>query len=194
MTLRLKGDVTLTGTVLELAGTVSGGGRPSTLLRPDDELFYYPCMMNPGSSTRLSTNGVDRLSFAVDVDQSAFFTVRMPQWWGGFRVNVLWTKETAGSGNVNWRLDYRRTYFADSNMFTAKTTTPMQTVAVPALAGDRGYTENLGGDITTDPGGFVGDPSIVHCTISRIGNDVADTYGGSVSLVVLGVIRNGRWT
>jgi hypothetical protein len=194
MSLSLKGNVTLRGTVLELAGTVPGGGRPSTLLRPDDELFYYPCMMNPGTATRIATNEVDRISFAPDLDQACFFTVRMPQWWAGFKCNILWTKEAASAGNVIWQLDYRRTYFADSNLFTAKIATTPQTVAVPAAVGDRGYTQDLGGVITTDPGGFVGDPSIVHCALRRMGANVNDTYAGAISLAVLGVIRDGRWT
>lgn len=193
MPLRLTSNVELAGANLELTGTVGSTGRPPRILMTDDELFYYAADMNGGAGTptRLTTNGVDR--WALGTGDSVIFTVRMPAWWAGFTVNMLWTKEAAGSGNVSFQLSYRRTTFADSNLFTAKTTTTVATQAVPSAVGDRGYTAGLGGTVSTPPGVLVGDPNIVHIEIAR--SATGNTYtAGDVSIAVVGVIRQGKWT
>jgi hypothetical protein len=195
MTLRIGEDVTLRGSILTMEGNVGDTGRPATILRPDDELFVYPSEMVAGAGTpvRTATNGVDR--WTLGTGDSLLWTVRMPSWWGGFNSNVLWVKEALGTGNVALQLSYRLTYFADANAFSAKT--PVAAVIAPAPAnpiGNRGYTADLCGvdGVATPPGGFVGDPTIMHLELTR--PVTGDTYVGDIGICVTGIIREGRWT
>lgn len=160
-----------------------------------DELFYYACHFNGGAvpATRINTNGVDRWSFDGTTSQSIVFTCRMPVRWAGFRINMLGTKEATGSGDAVFRISHRNTSFVDSNLFAAKTNRPNFTQAVPTNIGDRMYFLDIGGVISTPPGGFFGDPNIVHLELTRLPADAADTYAGAVSIAVLGILRDGLW-
>lgn len=182
------------GTSLSAGGVFvdDATGAPLQPLAGGDELFFYAPTMN-GSAGRLTTNGVDRWAFDAATPESLFFSARLPGRWGSIGCNVLWTKEGASAGNVVWQLKWRKTTFASSGIFVAKTAGTAQTVAVPASVGDRGYTQLLGGIIDTPPGTLLNDPNIVHFELTRVADDAGDTYAADASVVVVGVFRVGTW-
>lgn len=113
--------------------------------------------------------------------------------WRAVAMRWGWCKEATGTGNVIFQVRYGLWY---PLLGTSATALSLTTVAIPAAAapanpaGASRYelpTETSA--LATPVDGFIGTSPILSVSVDRLGDDVGDTYAGSIGLVVITFTR-----
>lgn len=191
--LTVEGDVTVGGAVL--SGT---SGTPDILtvagaIRTFHDFTLIPAKhmgttgTPPGSAaattTRITLARGDSVSWAREV----------PAAWDQVSLNLFFTKEVAGNGNVHWSLAYKVVNFLTGGGLDGSfTTLDLGGVSVPTtVAASKYYIPPTSQAILTPPQAF-GLPPLMSVVLTRV-NDATDTFGNGtaedIGLVAMSMSR-----
>lgn len=128
----------------------------------------------------VTTNGIARVALDGAATESVFFNFVVPTAWTAFVMDLFWSNETAGAGNVRWSIATK--VLINTDLLTEAATTTASTIAAPAQnvikRSDAAQTITA----VTD--------AAYATQLSRLGGDALDTLSADIGL--LGVrIRQG---
>lgn len=191
MTGALVVDGTVTVGDVELTGT---SGSPNIFLidgaiNTFHDFAFIPAthMATDGTAPSASTAGAPRAVLAKG--QQVTWAREVPAGWGQISLNILFTKEAAGSGNVHWSLDYQVVDFLTGESLAGTATTiDIGAVSVPTTALASKYYIPPGTQAILAPQQPFGIPPMIRVELTRI-NDGTDTYTGSIGVAAMSMSR-----
>lgn len=203
MTLRIKPDVILDGTVTvggedgvtltSQPGAIKSLLLDGQLLSAHDALYRYAtdmiCAGTPIDMDGVTQTGMPRWGLRDGQTDFIKCTFEIPAEWDTVAFRFLWAKETASAGNVDLSFFYHLFYpFAVDNIDTgAVTTVALGSIAVNATQFQPVYQIPAGTSALATPDGALGSKPFMTCGIVRDG--VTDTYAGLMSIAAATLTR-----
>lgn len=174
---------------------VSGvAGTPNKLTVGGAVLTFHDFLLVP--AIQMATNGTPPAPAAGVGARTVLAKGNMVTWsreipagWDQVSLNLLFTKQAAGAGNVHWSLSYKVvTFLTGMSLDGGFTTLDLGGVSVPAAAADsKYYIPPTTQAIATPPQAF-GLPPLLEVILTRV-NDGTDTYAGDAGLVSMTLSR-----
>jgi hypothetical protein len=113
------------------------------------------------------------------LDKTIKFNVQLPHGWKDgsiLRPHIHWVGETTAAGNVKWEFTYS---WANIDAVFPTETTLTMVLANETVTADK-HRMDFWSDITGTGKTY---SSMLICSVSRLGSDGQDTYGGSAYLL-----------
>lgn len=178
------GGVAITGTTGS-PNKLSVGG--AILTFHDFVLIPARMMATDGTAPAFGAAATPRVVLARG--QSISWAREVPAGWDQVSLNLLFTKEAAGAGNVHWSLAYKVVNFlTGANLDGGFTTLDLGGVSVPTNAADSKYYIPGTSQAIATPVQAFGLPPLMSCQLTRV-NDATDTYVGNVGLPAMSMSR-----
>lgn len=186
---RLVGDVELNGLTLSATpGTpnkFSVGG--AILTFHDFVLIPAMHMATTGTVPAASAGVAPRI--VLGKGGMVSWAREVPAGWDQVSLNLLFTKEAAGSGNAHWSIAYKVVNFlTGANLDGSFTTLDLGGVSVPTNVADSKYYIPPTSQTIATPVQAFGLPPLMVCQLTRV-NDGTDTYAGNIGLPAMSMSR-----
>lgn len=138
-----------------------------------------------GTPTEAVTNGVPRLSLPAAGTTTVAFNYAPPKWWNFSGFGLVWTTAVA-TNNFRLRLDVKKFHIGADNISEAVFATTTYTLAADTVGLVKYDVDRLAA-INTIPDAF---GSVYTFSITRLGDDAADTNTGGFEIIQPVVRRN----
>lgn len=189
LTTRLFGDVELNGVTLSTTP-----GSPNLFSVGGAVLTFHDFVLIP--AMHMATTGTPPAAGAAATPRTVLgkgglvaWAREVPAGWNQVSLNLLFTKEAAGSGNIHWSLAYKVVNFlTGANLDGSFTTLDQGGVSVPTNAADSKYFITPNGQTIATPQQAFGLPPLMVAVLTRV-NDGTDTYAGNAGLVAMSMSR-----
>lgn len=129
----------------------------------------------------ITTNGVARVALDAAATESVFLSFTVPTAWQSFVVDLVWTNDGAGSGNVRWQASTK--VLVNNDLTTEAATVTASTIAAPAQNVVRRSDQVQSITAVTD--------ATYALQLDRLGADGADTLANDVGLIAIRIRQGG---
>lgn len=192
----MTGVLILPGMTLGTVPVTGTAGAPN-IFKIDAALnTFHDFMLIPARGMTTSGTAADQSSADTGVPRiilakggRAKWAREVPAGWNQISLNLLFTKEASGSGNMHWQIAYDVINFlTGDSLIGSVTTVNLGGVSVPSTAGDSKYYIPPETQAIAAPAQLFGIPPLILVSLTRV-NDGTDTYTGNAGLVAMSMSR-----
>lgn len=175
-------------------GTINSLISTGQLMSVHDAIYAFAYdMQGTGTLTAETAQdvGLPRWPMAATGTSRVKWVWEVPAEWDSVAVRFGWDKEAAGSGNVVWQFSYRLIYpFVNADVdATATTDVAIGATAVSATTFGFQYEIPSSTAALAVADGVFGSKPFMQCALSRLGDDVGDTYASAVAVSLATMTR-----